>query len=281
MSAEEGEEEDEEDAFAEKIVGKTMCEAADEGSMEEIKLALWREEGIDVQDPENGDSCLMKAIKGGYLEIARLILDVGININLANFFGDTALHWACTRGFEDLVVELVHRGAHINAQGEYKNTPLHLACSNNQEAIASFLLMEGADVTIRNEFGNDPLVMCANHKIKVKVKAVKDEGDAARERMKKELKDTLEERELKSKLEKMKQEKEEEQKRQREAWIKSKVDEVLAAEKKIDDEEAAIEAARQAELKRIEDERIAAELAAIKAKEKKAAKKAKKKGKKK
>jgi hypothetical protein len=57
-SEEEEEEEEEEDVFAEKIIGKTMCEAADEGSMEEIKLALWREEGIDIQDPTNGDSCL-------------------------------------------------------------------------------------------------------------------------------------------------------------------------------------------------------------------------------
>lgn len=49
---------EEEDAFAEKIIGKTMCEAADEGSMEEVKLAYERGEGIDIQDPENGDSAL-------------------------------------------------------------------------------------------------------------------------------------------------------------------------------------------------------------------------------
>ena len=36
----------------------------------------------------------MKAIKGGHREIAQLLLDLGININLHNFHGDTALHWA-------------------------------------------------------------------------------------------------------------------------------------------------------------------------------------------
>jgi len=36
----------------------------------------------------------MKAIKGGYKEIAQFLLDVGINVKLSNFFGDTALHWA-------------------------------------------------------------------------------------------------------------------------------------------------------------------------------------------
>lgn len=36
----------------------------------------------------------MKAIKGGYKEIAQFLLDVGININLSNYFGDTPLHWA-------------------------------------------------------------------------------------------------------------------------------------------------------------------------------------------
>lgn len=52
------EDEEEEDAFAEKVIGKTMCEAADERSMEEVKLAYEREEGIDIQDPERGDSAL-------------------------------------------------------------------------------------------------------------------------------------------------------------------------------------------------------------------------------
>lgn len=36
----------------------------------------------------------MKAIKGGYKEIAQFLLDIGININLRNIHGDTALHWA-------------------------------------------------------------------------------------------------------------------------------------------------------------------------------------------
>lgn len=50
--------EEEEDVFAEKIIGKTMCEAADEGSMEEVQLAIGRKEGLDIQDPINGDSAL-------------------------------------------------------------------------------------------------------------------------------------------------------------------------------------------------------------------------------
>lgn len=36
----------------------------------------------------------MKALKGGYRDIARVLLDLNININLSNIHGDTALHWA-------------------------------------------------------------------------------------------------------------------------------------------------------------------------------------------
>lgn len=35
-----------------------MCEAAAEGSMEEVELAIGRHEGLDIQDPINGDSAL-------------------------------------------------------------------------------------------------------------------------------------------------------------------------------------------------------------------------------
>lgn len=48
----------EEDVFAEAIIGKTMCEAADEGSMKEVELAIGRKERIDIQDPVNMDSAL-------------------------------------------------------------------------------------------------------------------------------------------------------------------------------------------------------------------------------
>jgi len=50
--------EENEDLFGEKIIGKTICEAVDEGSMEEVNLAYKCGEGIDIQDPQNGDSAL-------------------------------------------------------------------------------------------------------------------------------------------------------------------------------------------------------------------------------
>jgi ankyrin repeat protein len=36
----------------------------------------------------------MKALKGGHEEIAHVLLNLGINVKLANLHGDTALHWA-------------------------------------------------------------------------------------------------------------------------------------------------------------------------------------------
>jgi len=48
----------------------------------------------------------MKAIKGGYKEIAQLLLDVGINVKLSNYFGDTALHWVVSIYTEKNVFKL-------------------------------------------------------------------------------------------------------------------------------------------------------------------------------
>jgi ankyrin repeat protein len=36
----------------------------------------------------------MKALKGGHEEIAHVLLNLGINVKLANLHGDAALHWA-------------------------------------------------------------------------------------------------------------------------------------------------------------------------------------------
>lgn len=141
--------------------------------------------------------------------------------------------------------------------------------------------MEGANVTFCNDFGNDAIKMSSDHKIKMKIKSVRDEGDVARLKLKKELEEKIEAEQLENTLIKMKEEEAYKQMVEREAWIKSKVDEVLATEKCIDEEEAAMEVARLMQQKVIENERIANEKAARMEKKKKKSNKAKKPAKKK
>ena len=61
------------------------------------------------------------------LEMARLLLDLGVDMNAADDQGNTALHDAVRRGFKTLVVYLAEQGAELDATNQRGQTPLALA----------------------------------------------------------------------------------------------------------------------------------------------------------
>ncbi len=63
------------------------------------------------------------------LELARITLDLGVDVNAADRRGDTALHYAVRQGFEPVIELLAARGANLNAQNNRRQTPLTLADS--------------------------------------------------------------------------------------------------------------------------------------------------------
>ena len=61
------------------------------------------------------------------LELARILIDLGVDVNTANRRGETPLHDAVRKRFGSVVEFLVARGADINAENQGGQTPLALA----------------------------------------------------------------------------------------------------------------------------------------------------------
>jgi len=61
------------------------------------------------------------------LELAQILLDLGLDVNAADNNGRTALHHAVLKDFPSVVEYLILRGADINAANERDQTPLLLA----------------------------------------------------------------------------------------------------------------------------------------------------------
>ena len=61
------------------------------------------------------------------LELARILIDLGVDVNTANGRGETPLHDAVRKRFGSVVELLVARGADINAENRRGQTPLALA----------------------------------------------------------------------------------------------------------------------------------------------------------
>jgi len=121
-----------------------------------------------------------RKIKKAADRIARIqaFLDLGVDINIRDPRGRTALFIACAAGQRyterphpaeaerfELARFLLSHGADPNTPDKFGATPLHEVASNNDVELARIIIEEGtgADVNARDQYGSTPLhEACAN-----------------------------------------------------------------------------------------------------------------------
>lgn len=95
------------------------------------------------------------------MERLRAALKPGIDVNVPQGDGATALHWAAHRGDVAAVDLLIRAGANVNAVNDLGATPLWLACINGDETLVGRLLDAGATPNAAIESGETPLMAAA------------------------------------------------------------------------------------------------------------------------
>ncbi|HEX9760646.1 MAG TPA: ankyrin repeat domain-containing protein [Candidatus Acidoferrales bacterium] len=85
------------------------------------------------------------AVRRGDLSAVRAALDAGMDVNAKYRYGATALFPACDRGHVEIVKLLLERGAEVNVQDTfYRATPLGWAANKGHAEIIKLLLDKGA-----------------------------------------------------------------------------------------------------------------------------------------
>ena len=87
-----------------------------------------------------GDTPLHVAVDGSYVEIVRILVEGGADVNKPGSFDNTPLHEAVERGHAEIVRILVEGGGDINKPGFMSDTPLTLALDNADTEIVEILL---------------------------------------------------------------------------------------------------------------------------------------------
>ena len=143
------------DVNAEGFMSRTpLSLAAEEGATEIMRILL--RPGLDAgtsadgedkeaaPTPSIGSEALFTAIEKDDVEMVRLLVETGGDVNAAEGFGgNTPLHEAVEKGDVEIVKILVAAGADVNAEGFMSRTPLTLAAEEGATEIMQILLGSG------------------------------------------------------------------------------------------------------------------------------------------
>ena len=120
----------------------------------------------NIRDDE-GNALLPVAARTGNLEVVRLLLDSGADVNSTmrpDGDGTTALMESTNRNQSDIVRLLIAEGADVNRQESASGlSALHLAARLSEVEIVEILLENGADPDLQDENGWTPLHLAARY----------------------------------------------------------------------------------------------------------------------
>ena len=141
--------------------GSALDCAATSGSVEAVRLILGV--GVDVNmrraggDIEGGMTALHQAVLCGHIPVIRFLLAEGANANVPNSDGQTALHVACRQDDLQAVQLLVENGAMVNAQDNRGQSSLQTSILRDAGEVSRFLIENDADIHKVDKDGQSPL----------------------------------------------------------------------------------------------------------------------------
>lgn len=113
-------------------------ETGNHGLCRELLNEMAKEQTV-VKKPPNGDTALHMALAKRDVELLKLLVDCGADVDVQNVDGETILHQACTEGLENYVRFLHAAGANPNLRDKEEQTPLHVATFHGSVKIVEML----------------------------------------------------------------------------------------------------------------------------------------------
>ena len=141
------------------LLNEDLDYAAENGYTEAVIILA--EEGMDVNLTDvHGRTALYKAAKGGHSQTVKALIECGADANKRNRTGGTALHCAAEYNQVSTVKVLLDMNPEIiDKKDIVGNTALHLAAYGGSNEAIKVLVERGANVNIRNDIGITALDM--------------------------------------------------------------------------------------------------------------------------
>ncbi|XP_059212279.1 ankyrin repeat domain-containing protein 6b isoform X2 [Centropristis striata] len=136
--------------------------AAYKGHIEVVRILLKAGCDLDIQD-DGEQTALQRAAVVGNSDVISALIQEGCALDRQDKDGNTALHEVSWHGFSQSVKVLVKAGANTHAKNKAGNTALHLACQNGHAQSSKVLLLGGSRPDSKNHAGDTCLHVAARY----------------------------------------------------------------------------------------------------------------------
>ncbi|XP_017293203.1 ankyrin repeat domain-containing protein 6b isoform X2 [Kryptolebias marmoratus] len=136
--------------------------AAYKGHIEVVRILLKAGCNLDIQD-DGEQTALHRAAVVGHSKIISALIQDGCALDRQDKDGNTALHEVSWHGYSQCVQLLVKARANIHAKNKAGNTALHLACQNGHTQSVKVLLLGGSRPDSKNHVGDTCLHVAARY----------------------------------------------------------------------------------------------------------------------
>jgi len=139
------------------FAGHTALQAASQnGHLEVLRLLLRSGADLELED-KDGDRAVHHAAFGDEPGVMEVIAAAGADLNARNKRRQTALHIAVNKGHVGVVKMLLGLACHPSLQDSEGDTPLHDAISKKRDDMLALLLDHNADIMLTNNNGFNAL----------------------------------------------------------------------------------------------------------------------------
>ena len=129
-----------------------FLKAIENDNAEAIHVFLSSGIDLEVKD-ERGWTALMIAAANGQEKLTELLIHSGARLAAKDVNGFTPLHWAAFKGMPNIVDLLLSKEVDVDSQSKFKWTPLMQACTRGHLDVCSILVAAGANPDLTNSNG--------------------------------------------------------------------------------------------------------------------------------
>eukprot|EP00803_Ostreobium_quekettii_P007331 evm.model.scf_1535.3 EVM.evm.TU.scf_1535.3 scf_1535:22230-35004(+) len=135
--------------------------AARLGHVGMVDSLLRRGAVLESLSEERGQTALHAAASEGHLEVARLLVAQGLDVDVRSGIGETPLLVAVKKQHIQVAAFLLEAGADVNAERHTQISSIHMAAGRKHMPMLELLLSNGANIEASNSDVGTPLLMAS------------------------------------------------------------------------------------------------------------------------